>query len=75
MDQLVATLVRLQGMERPRRYVLRQSKTINERMLMSPGAAWIIRRILAGEARPRPDSAISAVVPLAWKNRNKLWLS
>ena len=38
-----------------------------ERTLMSPGAAWIIRRILAGEAQPLPDSALPQVVPLAWK--------
>lgn len=38
-----------------------------ERRLMSPGAAWIIRRILAGEAQPVPDEALPQVVPLAWK--------
>lgn len=38
-----------------------------ERRLMSPGAAWIIRRILAGEAQPLPDAALPQVVPLAWK--------
>ncbi len=38
-----------------------------ERTLMSPGAAWIIRRILADEAQPLPDSALPRVVPLAWK--------
>lgn len=34
---------------------------------MSPGAAWIIRRILADEAQPLPDSALPRVAPLAWK--------
>lgn len=34
---------------------------------MSPGAAWIIRRILANEAQPLPDSALAQVVPLAVK--------
>lgn len=38
-----------------------------ERRLMSPGAAWIIRRIMAGQAQPLPDSALPQVVPLAWK--------
>ena len=38
-----------------------------ERPLMSPGAAWIIRRIMADEAQPLPDNALSRVVPLAWK--------
>ncbi|MBJ8886996.1 peptidoglycan glycosyltransferase PbpC [Citrobacter sp. FDAARGOS_156] len=38
-----------------------------ERPLMSAGAAWIIRRIMADEAQPLPDNALSHVVPLAWK--------
>nr|WP_318384724.1 peptidoglycan glycosyltransferase PbpC [uncultured Enterobacter sp.] len=38
-----------------------------ERPLLSEGAAWIIRRVLASQAQPLPDSAISPVVPLAWK--------
>lgn len=38
-----------------------------ERRLMSPGAAWIIRRILAGEAQPMPDAVLPQVAPLAWK--------
>lgn len=38
-----------------------------ERPLMTPGAAWIIRRILANQAQPLPDSALPEVVPLAVK--------
>ncbi|WP_297201200.1 peptidoglycan glycosyltransferase PbpC [uncultured Pluralibacter sp.] len=38
-----------------------------ERPLLSPGAAWIIRRILAGEEQPVPDGALPLVVPLAIK--------
>ncbi|MFK3910126.1 peptidoglycan glycosyltransferase PbpC [Pseudomonas monteilii] len=40
-----------------------------ERRLMSPGAAWITRRILSGLARPDrdPHADLSAPVPLAWK--------
>lgn len=38
-----------------------------ERPLLSPGAAWIVRRILAGEAQPVPDASLPQVVPLAWK--------
>nr|WP_088238213.1 peptidoglycan glycosyltransferase PbpC [Kosakonia oryzendophytica] len=38
-----------------------------ERRLMSAGAAWIIRRILAGEAQPMPDAVLPQVAPLAWK--------
>lgn len=36
-----------------------------ERPLLSPGAAWIIRRILAGEALP--SGAVPDIAPLAWK--------
>lgn len=38
-----------------------------ERPLLSPGAAWIIRRILANESQPLPDAALPQVAPLAWK--------
>lgn len=38
-----------------------------ERPLMSSGAAWIIRRIMADEAQPLPDGALPRVAPLAWK--------
>lgn len=38
-----------------------------ERPLLSPGAAWIIRRILAGEDQPMADDSLPQVVPLAWK--------
>lgn len=40
---------------------------LEERPLLSPGAAWVIRRILAGEAQPLADDDRAAVVPLAWK--------
>jgi penicillin-binding protein 1C len=43
------------------------SDPLIERPLLSPGSAWIIRRILAGEDRPLPDGSLPAVVPLAWK--------
>ncbi|POT60051.1 penicillin-binding protein 1C [Citrobacter amalonaticus] len=38
-----------------------------ERPLMSTGAAWIIRRIMADEAQPLPDNTLPRIVPLAWK--------
>ncbi|MNV16241.1 Penicillin-binding protein 1F [compost metagenome] len=38
-----------------------------ERPLLSPGAAWIIRRILGNETQPLPDGALPQVAPLAWK--------
>ena len=40
---------------------------LTQRRLMSPGAAWIIRRILGGQALPQPDDTRPASVPLAWK--------
>jgi penicillin-binding protein 1C len=43
------------------------SDPLIERPLLSPGSAWIIRRILAGEDQPLPDSSLPTVVPLAWK--------
>ena len=38
-----------------------------ERRLVSHGAAWITRRLMAGETRPVADNMLSSVVPLAWK--------
>lgn len=46
---------------------LQPSDPLLDRPLMSAGAAWIIRRIMADEAQPLPDNALSRVVPLAWK--------
>jgi len=40
---------------------------LRERPLLSPGAAWIVRRILAGEAQPSVSGAAADIVPLAWK--------
>ncbi|ENU1228251.1 peptidoglycan glycosyltransferase PbpC [Providencia rettgeri] len=40
---------------------------IRDRALMSSGAAWIVRRIMGGEARPVPDTNLSGQVNLAWK--------
>ena len=38
-----------------------------QRPLLSPGAAWIVRRILAGEAQPAASGAVADSVPLAGK--------
>ena len=46
---------------------LQPTDPLLERPLMSAGAAWIIRRVMADEAQPLPDNALSRVVPLAWK--------
>ncbi len=45
-----------------------------ERPLMSSGAAWIIRRIMADEAKPLPDSALPRVAT-GMENGHQLWLS
>ncbi|EEQ05790.1 peptidoglycan glycosyltransferase PbpC [Yersinia bercovieri] len=67
LDQLVAAYSAFArgGMAATLRFEPQQQ--IQERRLFSPGAAWIIRRILAGEARPLPDDTLPATVPLAWK--------
>ncbi|MGK3114294.1 peptidoglycan glycosyltransferase PbpC [Candidatus Pantoea formicae] len=41
------------------------NQPLQERTLLSPGAAWIVRRILAGEALP--SGAVPDIAPLAWK--------
>ncbi|MCG1032174.1 peptidoglycan glycosyltransferase PbpC [Bacillus amyloliquefaciens] len=46
---------------------LKPDDPLLERPLLSPGSAWIIRRILANEAQPLPDSALAQMVPLAIK--------
>ncbi|WP_330215412.1 peptidoglycan glycosyltransferase PbpC [Pseudomonas sp. AM8] len=48
---------------------LQPDDTLRERPLLSPGAAWIIRRILSGQARPDRDPRAELVQRpvLAWK--------
>ncbi|NDO79464.1 penicillin-binding protein 1C [Citrobacter sp. NCU1] len=46
---------------------LQPDSPLQERPLMSPGAAWIIRRIMADEAQPLPDNTLPRIAPLAWK--------
>lgn len=67
LDQLVAAYSAFArgGMAATLRFEPQQQ--IQERRLFSPGAAWITRRIMAGEARPLPDDILPAAVPLAWK--------
>lgn len=43
------------------------AEPLAQRKLVSEGAAWIVRRIMAGESRPVPDNVLSEIVPLAWK--------
>ncbi|WP_145590758.1 peptidoglycan glycosyltransferase PbpC [Yersinia aleksiciae] len=67
LDQLVAAYSAFArgGMAATLRFEPQQQ--MQERRLFSPGAAWITRRIMAGEARPLPDDILPATVPLAWK--------
>ncbi|AJJ23748.1 peptidoglycan glycosyltransferase PbpC [Yersinia enterocolitica] len=67
LDQLVAAYSAFArgGMAATLRFEPQQQ--IQERRLFSAGAAWITRRIMAGEARPLPDDILPATVPLAWK--------
>ncbi|MDE9556561.1 peptidoglycan glycosyltransferase PbpC [Xenorhabdus bovienii] len=67
MDELVSVYSAFarQGKVSPLRFTPQQ-KT-RDRQLFSAGAAWIVRRIMAGEGRPKPDDSLSAEVPLAWK--------
>ncbi|HHL2500868.1 TPA: peptidoglycan glycosyltransferase PbpC [Yersinia enterocolitica] len=67
LDQLVAAYSAFArgGMAATLRFEPQQQ--IQERRLFSPGAAWITRRIMAGEARPLPDDILPTTVPLAWK--------
>ncbi|CNL04042.1 peptidoglycan glycosyltransferase PbpC [Yersinia proxima] len=67
LDQLVAAYSAFArgGMAATLRFEPQQQ--LQERRLFSPGAAWITRRIMAGEARPLPDDILPAAVPLAWK--------
>ncbi|MBD9657931.1 peptidoglycan glycosyltransferase PbpC [Pantoea sp. PNT03] len=43
------------------------TQPLQERPLLSPGAAWIVRRILAGAAQPPASGAVPEIAPLAWK--------
>ncbi|VEA04607.1 penicillin-binding protein 1C [Salmonella enterica subsp. enterica serovar Sanjuan] len=46
---------------------LQPDDPLSERPLMSPGAAWIIRRIMADEAQPLPDNALPRIV--RWRGK------
>ncbi|MDX7999807.1 peptidoglycan glycosyltransferase PbpC [Xenorhabdus sp. Reich] len=67
MDELVAAYSAFarQGKVSPLRFTPGQK--VRDRQLFSAGAAWIVRRIMAGEERPQPDNILPAEVPLAWK--------
>lgn len=67
LDQIVAAYSAFARHGKAARLRIQPEDPLVERSLLSPGSAWIIRRILAGEALPEPDSSLPAVVPLAWK--------
>ncbi|RMN36590.1 Penicillin-binding protein 1C, partial [Pseudomonas coronafaciens pv. zizaniae] len=48
---------------------LQPQERLRERRMMSPGAAWIIRRILSGQSRPDIDPRAELVQrpQLTWK--------
>lgn len=67
MDQIVAAYSAFarKGLAAELRFM--PGQPLVERPLLSPGAAWIVRRILAGEAKPLADSLLPGAVPLAVK--------
>ncbi|CAK6490276.1 Penicillin-binding protein 1C [Pantoea sp. Nvir] len=67
LDELVAAYSAFarQGNAAQLRYLADQP--LRQRRLLSPGAAWIVRRMLAGDAQPPASGAVSDIVPLAWK--------
>ena len=67
LADIVAAYSALARHGRAGRLRLLPGEPLVERPLLSPGAAWIIRRILAGEDQPQPDGALPQVVPLATK--------
>ncbi|WBM71679.1 peptidoglycan glycosyltransferase PbpC [Buttiauxella sp. WJP83] len=67
LDQIVAAYSAFARHGRAAHLRLQPDQPLLERPLMSAGAAWIIRRVLAGEAQQQPDATLPAVVPLAWK--------
>lgn len=67
LDQIVAAYSAFARHGKAARLRIQPEDPLVERPLLSPGSAWIIRRILAGEALPEPDTSLPAVVPLAWK--------
>lgn len=67
LDQMVAAYSAFARHGRAAQLRVQPGQPLVDRPLLSPGAAWIIRRILAGEALPQPDSSLPAVVPLAFK--------
>lgn len=67
LDKLVAAYSAFARHGKAAELRLKPSNQLREYPLMSPGAAWIIRRIMAGQSQPVADNVLPAVAPLAWK--------
>ena len=67
LDNLVAAYSAFTRQGKAGKLRLVAQDTLEERRLLSPGAAWIIRRILGGELQPPGNNAVSSLAPVAWK--------
>jgi len=69
LENLVSGYSAFARQGRAARLRLRPQDPLLERRLLSPGAAWIVRRILAGQARPDrdPRARLAQRPVLAWK--------
>ena len=69
LEDLVGAYAALARQGHSARIRLQPQDPLVERRLLSPGSAWIIRRILAGQARPDRDPTAELVQrpQLAWK--------
>lgn len=69
LDDLVGGYAALARQGRSAQIRLQPQDPLIERHLLSPGAAWIVRRILSGQARPDRDPRAELVQrpALAWK--------
>lgn len=69
LEELVSGYSAFARQGRVARLRLQPQAALQERRLLSPGAAWIIRRILAGQARPDrdPRARLTQRPVLAWK--------
>ncbi|TXJ00855.1 MAG: penicillin-binding protein 1C, partial [Aquabacterium sp.] len=69
LEQLLGAYAALGREGKAARIRLQPQQPLMEQRLLSPGAAWIVRRILAGQARPDRDPRAQLVQrpALAWK--------
>lgn len=69
LEELVSGYSALARGGKAARLRLQPQDELHERRLLSPGAAWIVRRILSGQARPDRDPRAQLVQrpTLAWK--------